>query len=134
MLSALFVAVGRCNGIARTDADAKSAVLSFYKQHVYIAMGASVQRSERLDSRPGLGEGVLWLAIRESWRSTKDLRTWRDQNGAELESQLAEIAIEIVLLAEVRYPPRPELLCGIKKWEARNASHFSYGYFSSVVV
>jgi hypothetical protein len=39
LLNALFVAVGRCSGIARADKNAREAVLSFYRQHVNIALG-----------------------------------------------------------------------------------------------
>lgn len=103
LLNALFVAVGRCNGAARPDKDAKSAVLSFYRQHVNIALGTSVHLEKRSASRSTPKEGGSWLAIRESWGSTKDLKTWRDAGGTKLESQLTKIAIEIVLLAEARY-------------------------------
>lgn len=103
LLNALFVAVGRCNGAARADHDGKEAVLSFYRQHVNIAIGTSTDVPGRSGRTLKPQEGGLWLAIRESWGSTKDLKSWRDDDATKLETQMAEIAIEVVLLAEVRY-------------------------------
>jgi hypothetical protein len=49
------------------------------------------------------GESRLILSILESWGSDKEVKAWQDDDHSKLEKMMAEIAVEVVLLAEVRY-------------------------------
>jgi hypothetical protein len=49
------------------------------------------------------GESRLILSILESWGSDKEVKAWQDDDHSKLERKMAEIAVKMVLLAEVRY-------------------------------
>jgi len=101
ILNSLFVAVGRLNGKASPDKDARKASLSFYKQHIHITLGPTKQN--RRDKAAETPRDRLTLAILDGYNSEKELQAWHDGDGSRLEQQITAIAVEIVTLAESKY-------------------------------
>lgn len=102
LLNGLFLAVERFNGRAAADKDARKSVLTFYKQHVHITLGPSkeILHSKNDHSSAQRRGDRLALAIPESYGSLQAIRSWHDEDGAKLEAQMTEIAVQVVLLAE----------------------------------
>jgi hypothetical protein len=104
LLNSLLVAVGKFNGQASPEGDAKKDSISFYHQHVPI-MHAPPKRSRRtqMASQP-TGDNELVFSILQSFHSEEEeVRSWSDGPEQKLEAHLTEIAIEVVLRAEVLY-------------------------------
>jgi hypothetical protein len=109
ILNSLFVAVGRMNGKPSFyDHEARECHVSFYQQHVRITLDQSKQSSRRGNVTPSSGsiEGKLALSIHEGPNTEVALRAWQDSDGLKLETQMTEVAVEIVLTAEIRYRER----------------------------
>lgn len=101
LLNSLFVGIGKFNGKPSPDKDARKATLTFYKQHIAIALGPP-----KLPTRGKSAEApkdLLALAILESYHSDNEVRWWRDGDGSRLELQMTDVAVEVVLLAEAGY-------------------------------
>jgi hypothetical protein len=88
--------------------EARDIALSFYQQHIHITLGGPKQSNHRshVITTSGSNDARLSLSILESANSEKALRTWQDDDGSKLETYITEIAIELVLLAEIRYRER----------------------------
>lgn len=105
LLNSLFVAVGKFNGRALPDKETKRASISFHNQNLIVSLIASKELPGRhvpASSRKS-GESCLILSILESRGSDKAMRAWRDEDPSKLEKKMAEIVVEVVLLAEARY-------------------------------
>jgi hypothetical protein len=105
LLNSLFEAIGKFNGRALPDKGAKRTSLSFYNQNHILSLAASKEllgRHVPASSRKN-NEDHLILSILESWGSDKAMRTWQDEGQSNLEKKMTEIAVEVVLFAEVRY-------------------------------
>ena len=50
----------------------------------------------------GSSDGKLSLSIHEGPNTETALRAWQDRDGVKLETQMTEVAVEIVLTAEIR--------------------------------
>jgi len=105
LLNSLFVAIGKFNGRPLPEKDARKASLSFYNQHLILSLVPSKERPRRYAPAAPRenGENRLILSILESWGSDKEVKAWQDDDHSKLERKMAEIAVEVVLLAEVRY-------------------------------
>jgi hypothetical protein len=101
LLNSLFVAVGKLNGKASPQKDARNASLTFYKQHIPIVLGPTKQPQRNKDPKP-IKDG-LTLAILESYHSEKEVQSWHDLDESRLEQQMTAVAVEVVLLAEAGY-------------------------------
>lgn len=103
LLNGLFLTVERFNGKAAPDKDARKSVLTFYKQHVHIALGPSKEILHGANSSAQASGDCLALAISETYGSGRAIQYWRDEDGSKLECQMTEIAVQVVMLAEERY-------------------------------
>ena len=109
ILNSLFLAVARMNGKPWFyGREARDIALSFYQQHIHITLGGPKQSNHRshVITSSVSNDARLSLSILESANSEKALRTWQDDDGSKLETYITEIAIELVLLAEIRYRKR----------------------------
>ncbi|MBB5337829.1 hypothetical protein [Tunturiibacter gelidoferens] len=109
ILNSLFVAVGRMNGKPSFyGQEARECHVSFYQQHVRITLDQSNQssRHDNVTTFSGSNDGKLSLSIHEGPNTETALKTWQDSDGVKLETQMTEIAAEIVLTAEIRYRER----------------------------
>lgn len=108
ILNTLFIATGRMNGKATIDRrEGREIDISFHGKTVHLSL-----------DRPGAPkpdrQGSIWkpststdkrlrLAILPGYGSKEDRRAWQDSEGARIEAKIAEIAVEVVLTAEIQY-------------------------------
>jgi hypothetical protein len=109
ILNSLFLAAGRMNGKPSFYGhEARECHVSFYQQHVRVTPDQpkqSIRRSNVMTSS-GSSDGKLSLSIHEGPNTETALRAWQDSDGVKLETQMTEVAVEIVLIAEIRYRER----------------------------
>jgi hypothetical protein len=104
ILNALFFAVARMNGKPLIGShDPRSPRVNFYAQHVGITLEPPVQPRRGHTNQSGASDTTLVFSILESSWSKEKRRTWQDDESGKLETQLTEIAIELVLCAERQY-------------------------------
>jgi hypothetical protein len=109
ILNGLFLAVGRMNGKPSFYGhEARECHVSFYQQHVRVTLDQPIQSSRRgnVTTSSGSNDGNLSLSFDEGPNTETTLRAWQDSDGVKLETQMTEVAIEIVLTAEIRYRER----------------------------
>jgi len=106
ILNTLFLATAKMTGKPTINGrDARSIHLTFYQQHV----GIRLDRPRRPSRRGHTGQGTepsdtkLCLSILESLGSEKEQVTWQDDERGRLERHLAEIAIQLILTAELQH-------------------------------
>jgi hypothetical protein len=106
ILNTLFLATTEMNGQPTISGrEARSIHLTFYQQHV----GIRLDRPKRPGHRGRADQGAdpsntkLCLSILESLGSDKERFSWQDDEGSRLESRLAEIAIQLILTAELQH-------------------------------
>jgi hypothetical protein len=83
----------------------ESIYCTFYQQHVRIALDQSKQPSRRVSvgsRQAGSRDGGLTLAILRSSGSEETRLSWRDED-AKIETRVTEIAIELILTAEIQH-------------------------------
>jgi hypothetical protein len=105
ILNSLFLAVGRMNGKPSFYGhDARECHVSFYQQHVRVTLDQPKQSSRRGDvtTSSGSNDRKLSLSIHEGPNTETKLKAWQDNDGVKLETQMTEVAVEIVLTAEIR--------------------------------
>ena len=85
--------------------EARECHISFYQQHVRVTLDQPKQSSRRgnVTTSSGSKDGKLSLSIHEGPNTETALRAWQDSDGVKLETQMTEVAVEIVLIAEIRY-------------------------------
>jgi hypothetical protein len=109
ILSSLFLAVGKMNGKPSFYGyDARECHVSFCQQHVCITLDQPKQSSRRgtVTASSGSNDGKLSLSIHEGPNTETALRAWQDNGEGKLETQMTEVAVGIVLTAEIRYRER----------------------------
>ena len=106
ILNTLLLATARMNGKPTISGrEARSIHLTFYQQHV----GIRLDRPKRPGHRGRADQGAdpsntkLCLSILESLGSDKERVSWQDDEGSRLESRFAEIAIQLILTAELQH-------------------------------
>ncbi len=106
ILNTLFLATAKMNGKPTINGrDARSIHLTFYQQHVGIRLDRPKRPSRRGRTEQGIGfsDTKLCLSILDSIGSEKERVTWQDDEGGRLESCLAEIALQLILTAELQH-------------------------------
>ena len=103
ILNALFVVLGRFSGKPSLERDAVKTSISFYSQHVWIKLAPSKARGGTGTNRVADDGRKLTLSILDGYSPDRATKSWSDGEGANLESQLGDIAVEIVYQAELAY-------------------------------
>ena len=106
ILNALFFTVMKMNGkptISRHEP--RSIHVSFYQQHVGITLDkpAHPRRDHLAAKQLGLNDAKLCLSILRSRGSGEERTTWQDDDETKLEARVTEIAVELILTAELQY-------------------------------
>jgi hypothetical protein len=86
--------------------DGRSIHLTLHQQHIAIRLARSKEHIRRNDAATKPNEWndtKLSLSILESLGSKKERIGWRDDENGKLESRITEIAVELVLTAEIRH-------------------------------
>ena len=106
VLNSLVLATGMMNGkLAISDHEGRSIEFSFYQRRVGIRLD-QLRRAKRRGhaaNSPDADEAKLSLSILESSHSENERIAWQDDEQGKVETRIAEIAIQIILTAELQY-------------------------------
>jgi hypothetical protein len=106
VLNSLALATGMMNGkLAISDHEGRSIHFSFYQRHVGIRLDRlrRAKRRGHAASSPEADEAKLSLSILESPHSENERIAWQDDEQGKVETRITEIAIQIILAAEMQY-------------------------------
>lgn len=107
LLNALFLAVPRMKGRGDVRSkDGRDPSVSFHGQHVGLvleALKAKPARGGWVGARPEPEDGRMRLSIPLAYGSDKVRREWADEADRKLEACLTEVAVEVVVTAELTY-------------------------------
>jgi hypothetical protein len=105
ILNNLFFAVARMNDKPTFfGGEARVFCLSFYRQHIHMKLDQPKQPNRRAETTasPKSNDAKLSLSILKGPNSETAEMAWQDDDGGKLEEQLTEIAIQLVLTAEIK--------------------------------
>jgi len=106
ILNSLFFAVAKMNGKPSVHREGRGIHISFFQQHLHFALDKpkrSTRRGQMLNTTEESDDTRLCLSILKYWGSEETLATWQDNDAQKLESRMTEIAIQVILTAEVQY-------------------------------
>lgn len=106
ILNSLFFATAKMNGKPSCNRDARQIRISFFHQHLHLALDKPRTSSRRVQATNTSGESndaKLCLSILKSWGSEEALASWQDDDAQKLESKMTEIAVQVILTAEIEY-------------------------------
>jgi hypothetical protein len=107
ILNSLFFAVGKMNGRPSVRGrDARDIEISFFQQHLQLALDKPKRpnrRAQVLNAAEEANDTRLCLSILKGWGSEEVLATWQDDDVQKLEARMTEIAIQLILTAEIKY-------------------------------
>jgi hypothetical protein len=107
ILNSLFFAVARVNGKSSVHGrEAREIRISFFQQHLPL----SLDRPKRSRGRSGFSTSdsesrdmKLCLSILKGWGPEQSIVAWQDEDDQKLESRMTDIAIQVILTAEIEY-------------------------------
>jgi hypothetical protein len=105
-LNTLFSAAARMNGRPTVSRDGRSIHLTVYQQHVGIRLASPkehLRRSYGVTKPNEFNDTKLSFSILESVSSEKERIGWQDDDNGKLETRITEIAVELVLTAELQH-------------------------------
>lgn len=107
LLNALFLAVARCGGKAEVRGpEAREITITVHQTAVFLTLDrpkiAKRSAAQGLH-RTGSKSDPLRLAITQGYQREKERAAWQDGADARVERLMAEIAVEIVTAAELKY-------------------------------
>jgi hypothetical protein len=105
ILNNLFFAVARMNDKPTFfGGEARVFGLSFCRQHIHMKLDQPKQPNRRAETTasPKSNDAKLSLSILKGPNSETAEMAWQDDDGGKLEEQLTEIAIQLVLTAEIK--------------------------------
>lgn len=107
ILNSLFFATEKMNGKPSISfREGLDIGISFHQRYVHLALDQPKQPNQRHQSpvaQPGASETKLALSIRRGPCSEADRMIWQDDEKGKLETQMTEIAVEVILTAEIQY-------------------------------
>ena len=106
VLNSMALATGMMNGkLAISDREGRSIHFSFYQRQVGIRLDRlrRAKRRGHAASSPEADEAKLSLSILESPHSENERIAWQDDEQGKVETRITEIAIQIILAAEMQY-------------------------------
>lgn len=106
-LNSLFIATAKMHGKPSIRGrEAREISISFQMNHVGISLDRPKQVNRRgyvIETSANSASNKLCLSIPQRLGSDKERNSWKDSDGSNLESRMTEIAIEIVMAAEIQY-------------------------------
>jgi len=104
--NSLFFAVGKMNGRPHVSGREELDMgISFFQQHLHLRLDrvkGSNRRTMPLNSEPS-SQDWLCLSILNGWRSEASMATWQDDDAQKLEVKMTDIAVQVILTAEIDY-------------------------------
>jgi hypothetical protein len=106
IMNSLFFAVARMNGRPSIHGrEAREIGISFFQQHLNLTLDKP-KRSRRQQVSNTVGESRdenLCLSILRGFGSEEILESWQDDDTQKLETRMTDIAVQVILAAEIRY-------------------------------
>ena len=107
ILNSLFFAVAKMNGKSSVHGrEAREIRICFFQQYLTL----SLDRPKRSRGHSGFSTSAgesrdmkLCLSILKGWGSEQTIVTWQDEDHQTLESRMTDIAIQVILTAEIQY-------------------------------
>jgi len=125
ILNVLFLAVAKSMGKPEIRGrEAREIIISFHQQHVLISLDLASKgysRHRQATVPRDAGDSKLCLAIMDGWGSEKMRSSWIDDDAGTLESKMTEIAIEMVVVAEIQHREAAVRMHG---WRAERKAEF----------
>jgi len=110
ILNSLFYAAGKMHGkTAIHGREAREIQISFFQQHVPLSLDRPKQSPRRGGIQKTSGESSdsrLSLCILKGWGSAASEYDWQDEDDQKLEARMTEIAVQVILTAEIQYRAR----------------------------
>jgi hypothetical protein len=107
ILNSLFFAVGKMNGKPSVRGrEARDIGISSFQQHLQLALDKPKRpnrRAQLLNAAEEASDTRLCLSILNGWGSEEVLATWQDDDLQRLEAHMTDIAIQLILTAEIKY-------------------------------
>jgi hypothetical protein len=107
ILNSLFFAVAKMNGKPSVQGrEIREVHISFFQQHLHLTLDRpkrSNRRAPVLNTTGQSDETRLCLALLRSYGSDTVLATWEDDDPQKLETRMTDIAIHVILAAEIQY-------------------------------
>jgi hypothetical protein len=107
VLNSLFFAVGKMNGRPSVRGrEARDIGISFFQQHLQVSLDEPKRpnrRAQLLNAAEESSDTRLCLSILKGWGSEEVLATWQDDDVQKLEAHMTDIAILLILAAEIKY-------------------------------
>ena len=107
ILNSLFFAVGKMNGRPSVRGrEARDIGISVIQQHLQLALDKpkrTNRRAQVLNVAEEASDTRLCLSILKGWGSEDVLATWQDDDVQKLEAHMTDIAIQLILTAEIKY-------------------------------
>ncbi len=112
ILNTLFLAALRMYGRPIVSRDARSTHLAFHQQRVGVRLAQPKEHIRRYGAtKPNeSNETKLAISILQSLSSEEGRISWHDDDNGKLETRITEIAIELILTAELQHRERGPLL------------------------
>jgi hypothetical protein len=105
--NSLFFAVGKMNGKPSVRGrEARDIGISFFQQHLQLALDKPKRpnrRAQLLNAAEEASDTRLCLSILNGWGSEEVLATWQGDDLQKLEAHMTDIAIQLILTAEIKY-------------------------------
>ena len=106
ILNSLFYAVGKMNGKPSVHGrEGREIGISFFQRHLPIGLDRPKRSHRRTSVQHAAGESSdtrLCLSILKGWGTEEALSAWEDDDDQKLESRMAEIAVQVILTAEIQ--------------------------------
>jgi hypothetical protein len=106
ILNSLFLAVARMNGKPCIyGREAREIGISFFQQHLRLTLDKpkGSNRHAQVNTVTQSSETRLSLSILQGYGSETALAFWQDEDAQKLETQMVDMAVQIVLTAEIQY-------------------------------
>jgi len=104
ILNSLFFAVAKMNGKASVSGrETLSIGISFFQQHLPLSLERLKRPSRRAQLVGNASDPRLCLSILKGWGSEEALATWQDDDEQKLETRMTDIAVQLILAAEIKY-------------------------------
>ena len=105
ILNTLCLAAARMNGKPSVSRDVHSTHVTFYQQHVGIRLARTKEHIRRYGTSKAdeSNDTKLSFSILQSVSSENARISWQDDDKGKLETRITEIAIELVLTAEIQH-------------------------------
>jgi hypothetical protein len=107
ILNSLFFAVAKMNGKPSVQGhEAREVHISFFQQHLHLTLDRPKRSNRRAHVPPTTGQSNdtrLCLSLLRGYGSDTVLATWEDDDAQKLEGRMTDVAIQVILAAEIEY-------------------------------